>query len=144
MITYIIKRIVSGESTFGVFIDDKNVPFAVTLELPDKNNQHNVSCIPPNASNNDEKSITYTCKRVMTPKHGECFQIMNVKDRDMILLHVANTNKDILGCIGVGEKFDPVSVVNGIAESKLGYDEFMKKLSGVNEFNLRIIDCTEV
>jgi len=135
MITYVIKRVVSGESTFGVFIDDKNVPFAVTLELPWKDNANNVSCIPCG---------TYKVKRVTTPNHGNCFQITNVPNRTMILLHVANTNKDILGCVGVGEKFDPVSGVDGIAESTFGYKEFMRKLEGVDEFSLRIIDCTEI
>jgi hypothetical protein len=134
MITYIIKRIASGESTFGVMMDDRNIPFAVTLELAWKDNQHNVSCIPPG---------TYITKRVVTPKHGECFQVMNVQDRDGILLHKANTIKDLLGCIGVGEKFDPVNGMDGIAESTLGYDEFMRKLQGVDSFSLRIIDCTD-
>lgn len=135
MITYIIKRIASGESTFGVFIDDRNIPFAVTLELPWKDNQHDVSCIPVG---------TYTVKRVITPKHGECFEILSVPGRTGILFHIANTFNDLLGCIGVGEKFDPVKGINGIAESTLGYEEFWRKLTGVDTWTLRIIDCTEV
>ena len=135
MITYIIKRIASGESTFGVFIDDRNVPFAVTLELPWKENQHDISCIPVG---------TYTVKRVITTGHGECFEVLSVPNRTAILIHKANTVKDLRGCIGVGEKFDPVSGVDGIAESAIGYDEFWRKLTGVDAFTLRIIDCTGV
>ena len=31
--------------TFGVMFDDSGLPFIVTLELPDLNNQENISCI---------------------------------------------------------------------------------------------------
>ena len=66
----------------------------LTLELPDKQNQRRISRIPGN--------VTYKGKKHISPSKGKCISVMNVPDRDNILIHSANYVSDLLGCIGVG------------------------------------------
>lgn len=80
---------------FGVFLWD-GTPRFVTLELPWKDNHPRESCIP---------ALTYLCKRINSPKHGETFEITGVPGRSFIEFHGASTIADLLGCVGVGEFF---------------------------------------
>lgn len=66
-----------------------------TVELPWKNNQRRISCIPPG---------TYTAIKHNSPKFGACLWIQDVPDRSEILIHPANFWHDLLGCIAPGEK----------------------------------------
>ncbi len=65
----------------------------MTVELPWKNNRAKESCIPPG-----EYQVTIR----HSPKYGKHYLINNVKGRDLILIHVANYTRELLGCIGVG------------------------------------------
>lgn len=66
-----------------------------TVELPWKNNQRRVSCIPAG---------TYTAIKHHSPKFGPCLWIQDVPGRSEILIHPANFWHDLLGCIAPGEK----------------------------------------
>jgi len=128
-----LKRIASEpEGTFGVLLQDR-LPFAVTMELPWRNNQRDISCIPEGL---------YTCKLVFSPSFkGTYFQIMDVPGRGNILLHKGNVLANTLGCVLVGESFDPIlGVQNGITSSKKGYNEFMSRYETQNMFDLEIWD----
>ena len=128
---FTIKRTHSlPDGTFGV-MDCEGVPFCLTIELPWKDNKTNISCIPTGE---------YTCKRVTSPKFGETFEVTGVPSRDHVLVHVANTVSDLLGCIGVGEQFEPIDGKNAVVMSKNAFWEFMKKCSGIDEFKLVIKD----
>ncbi len=61
-----------------------------TLELPWKNNQKKISCIPTGK---------YNVVKRRSSKHGNHFHILDVPDRDMILIHAGNYFSDILGCV---------------------------------------------
>lgn len=122
-----------ADGTFGVLIAPDG-PFAVTLELPWLHNAPHVSCIPAGV---------YACKRVISPKFGDTFEITNVAGRSHILLHKANTRADLLGCIGVGESFDPVNGIDGISQSAKGYGEFMARQKGVTTFLLTIVSVPQ-
>tara|TARA_R110002050_G_scaffold201841_1_gene336991 strand:- start:34455 stop:34898 length:444 start_codon:yes stop_codon:yes gene_type:complete len=65
-----------------------------TVELPWKDNEKYVSCIPPG---------TYTAIKHISPKFGPCLWIQNVPGRSEILIHPANYWHDLLGCIAPGE-----------------------------------------
>src|SRR5690349_18869896 len=67
----------------------------VTIELPWRNNQQGISCIP--------KGI-YTVKKFMSLKHGLCFLIMDVPGRSMCEIHAANFSRQLLGCIAPGKE----------------------------------------
>lgn len=124
-----VQRVWSDDTgTFGVFSDDKG-PFAVTVELPWRDNAKMVSCIPAGK---------YLCKRVKSPKHGDTFEITGVPGRSSVLFHKANTIADLLGCIGVGESFNPVNGVRGITESGKGFGEFLTLQHGLVSFWLTV------
>lgn len=71
---------------------------AKTMELPWKQNQHNVSCIPEGM---------YTIVKELTSLKHEYphFRILNVPDRNGILVHKITYVSGLLGCIGVGLAF---------------------------------------
>ena len=68
----------------------------MSLELADKGNQVDVSCIPCD---------NYLCKRDFTGKH-QFYKVTEVTGRTGIEIHIANKPEDLLGCIGLGLKFD--------------------------------------
>ena len=89
-----------------------------TLELPDKNNQAKISCIP--------KGI-YEVKYTLSPSFKKhTYEIMNVPDRAGIRLHSGNFTRQILGCILLGKELidiDKDGTID-ITESRNTIDEF--------------------
>jgi hypothetical protein len=125
-----ITRLEYGENeTIGVLQLFGKV-LCYTLELPDKNNQRNISCIP---------SGKYKCIRVISPKFGNCWQVQSVPNRSEILIHVGNTHKDILGCILLGSGIGYLNDNRAVLGSKNAVTEFMLKTKGVNEIDLEIV-----
>lgn len=116
-------------ASYGVLIHDRT-PFAVSLERPWRNNERNVSCIPPG---------TYECRRVKSPRFGETFQVMDVPGRSQILFHKGNIDADTHGCICVGEAFNPVLGKPGITQSGEGFSEFLGLLRMTDRFALSVI-----
>jgi len=72
-----------------------------SLELPDRNNERNVSCIPEGI---------YQGIKHQSPKHGDSLWFQNVPNRSEILIHKGNYYTDILGCILIG---DDLADING-------------------------------
>ena len=66
-----------------------------SLELPWINNQRNISCIPTG---------TYQVVKRRSPKYGTHFHILDVPNRDLILIHEANHVHELRGCIAVGDQ----------------------------------------
>ena len=64
-----------------------------TLELPWRDNERQVSCIPPGK---------YRLKHFHSPKFGRCLELQQVPGRDAILIHAGNYNRDTHGCILIG------------------------------------------
>lgn len=126
----ILTRCAKTQSaTYGVLKAEGEAPFAVTLELPWRENAHDVSCIPAG---------DYVCKRVISPKFGETFEITGVDGRENILFHKGNTATDTHGCVLIGESFATLGDGPGIGDSKHGFDEFMREMFGLNQFHLEI------
>jgi hypothetical protein len=88
-----LKRIYFENYTIGCLYVNKQL-LCFTLELPNKENQKNISCIPEGE---------YKFSRYDSPKFGKCFRISDVKDRSDILIHTGNFLKDTHGCILVGK-----------------------------------------
>lgn len=120
----------SEAGTFGV-LRIGQIPFALTLEQPWRDNQTNISCIPP---------TEYICRRIHSNKFGETFEVQGVERRSHILFHKGNTMADTQGCILVGEEFSTNQAAPILAASAKGYGEFMAKLTGLDEFTLRILE----
>lgn len=83
-----------------VFDGDDKVYECLTLELPWKNNQRRVSCIPLG----EYEVIEHT-----SPKFGKCFWVQDVPGRSEILIHKGNFYTDILGCILPGKKHTDIN-----------------------------------
>ena len=111
--------------TFGTLSNDEFTCF--TLERPDKNNAPDISCIPVGV---------YTCKRVNSPKFGDTFQVMDVPNRDHILIHSGNTVEDVHGCIELGMKQGVLNGEFAVLNSKVAFQKFMEQNIGYDEFTL--------
>ena len=137
MKTLTLKRFAyTPKGVFGVLIDDDGYPFCVTMELPEKGNKRNVSCIPAGLYNGVVSR---------TLKHGVVPVILGVKDRTGILIHKGNyAPKDSLGCVICGEKFDPINGEPGVLQSQEAFDELMNvALKNVTKFQLMIVNMRE-
>lgn len=64
-----------------------------TLELPDRCNLPDISCVPPGK---------YKAFKRESPANGACIELEDVPARSHIQIHVGNFTRDIRGCILVG------------------------------------------
>ena len=119
----------TDEATYGVMSFKGEAPFVVTLERPWKDNERNVSCIPPNF---------YSCAKFSSESHPNTYEVLNVPDRSAILFHPGNTVDDSAGCILVGESFADFGDEHGIGQSRKGFDEMIEKLNGAKTFYLSL------
>jgi hypothetical protein len=131
-----IKRIPGIHNTpgdLGVYDDNWNSLFLCkSLELPWNNNKRKSSCIPTG---------TYTVVARYSEKFGNHFHVLNVPDRDLILIHVGNyaalevggdneVQSDVLGCILVGNVHKDINSdgVGDIGGSKVTMRKLLKIL----------------
>lgn len=131
---FVLKRLTKDFDipTFGVLFHEGQIPFALTLERPWRNNARGISCIFPG---------TYACKRIQSLKFGNTFQVMNVSGRDEIELHKGNIEDNTHGCIIIGEQFGSLNDEPAVLASKEGFDELMRITQNIDEFTLEIKDC---
>lgn len=89
-----------GKETLGridVYDDLTLIWSCKTVELPWRNNQRNISCIP---------SGTYQVKWSWSPKfERNLFLVQNVTGRSGIRIHVANFVSQLAGCIAMGYNY---------------------------------------
>lgn len=127
--------LIRGPSTdkgiFGKLLLDDGW-WCFTGELPWDNNLPRYSCIPTG---------TDTCHWIDSPKHGMCYQIMDVPDRSMIEIHSANFMGDerkgyvsqLLGCIALGMAIGELDTGDGtqiaLLRSKEAIAEFERRMN---------------
>jgi hypothetical protein len=116
------------EHTAGVLIIDNNI-ICSTLELPYRNNEQGISCIPYG---------NYVCELKNSYKFGLVYQIMNVPNRSDILFHVGNSVNDISGCVLLGRYLGFLKNKRYLFESKLAFNYFMSFVKDHLFFNLNI------
>jgi hypothetical protein len=99
----VISRSYGAKETTGcwyIFDGDRSIFNCKTIELPWKNNQHMVSCIPAGI---------YDVEKYIRPNGDKCFWVKNVPGRDSILVHKGNfasgVKVDTEGCILPGMRF---------------------------------------
>ena len=109
-----------------------------TLELPWKNNEQNISCIPAGE---------YPVKIRISPKYGQIYHVQEVPNRSFILIHWGNWAGDVSkgfrsnvnGCILLGEKrgllYNQLAVLN----SRITIRRFMEVMNN-EDFTLTIYD----
>lgn len=96
--TLVLQRTYGEKGTNGTLRYQGKV-ICHTIELPWRNNLRRLSCIPPGL---------YKLKKKVFHKHGEQIGVLNVLNREAILIHAANdAERELLGCIA------PVSTLTG-------------------------------
>lgn len=86
------------QTTGQLFVMDDNAQVlfsCYTLELPWRDNQNNISCIPEG---------TYPITPRRSAKYNDHLHILNVPNRSYILVHEANYVHELRGCIAVGKE----------------------------------------
>lgn len=113
--------------TFGKLGIDGTSFEAYTLELPWKSNEHGVSCIP---------NGLYKLKLIPAGVHhvpaagGPAYLVLNVPQRDGIMMHIANTIDDLKGCIGIGSGLTFMREKWAIGSSTTAFRAFMEAMGG--------------
>jgi hypothetical protein len=113
-----------------------------TVEDDWKDNAPGESCIPDGR---------YRLVRTIYHKGGyETFWVTNVPGRERILIHRANTEEDVKGCIGVGLRLGtlavhdeddpthPLVTKQAVVASHQAHDLFMKEMANTDEAELLI------
>lgn len=114
------------DCTLGVLYRD-NKAICCTLELPWRDNQQKISCIP--------KGL-YKLSRYLSPSKGEVFLLHDVPNRSMIEIHIGNFVDDIQGCILVGRVYGKIDGKRAVLHSTNTMVKLRKELP--QEFELEI------
>ena len=109
-----------------------------SLELPWRNNQRSISCIPPN---------TYDCIIRQSPRFGTIYWILKVPDRTYVLIHSGNFAGDVTkgfktnveGCILLGKKMGYLYGQRAVLNSRLTIRRFMNHMEN-KSFKFHIIE----
>lgn len=116
--------------TFGHLTIEGHAFQAYTVELPWMDNQRRVSCIP--------EGIYPLVKSRFNRGGYDCYELLEVPDREEILIHRGNTEDDLLGCIAPGMALGFVDGKWAVTSSRAAFDAFMAALTGVEKTSLTI------
>ena len=120
-------------STFGQLkIDHMTHPTLWTCEDLWHDNKPRQSCIPAGVY----KCEPHAWKPNNPFKFQKVWQVMNVPNREAVLIHTGNTNIDTIGCILVGFDLD---TSYGVKKSKAAI-AYLQKVIGEKPFTLTIKD----
>ena len=125
----IIRDTHSEISTIGeLFLNGERM--CDTLELPYRDNQRSVSCIPTG-----EYKVRLRYPRESATRDYLHLLVQDVKDRSYILFHRGNSAKDTRGCIlvGLGSQQDIVQ------NSTLALDLLLKEIINLGGANINLI-----
>ena len=125
----LIRDMFTDKSTIGeLFINGER--FCDTLELPWKDNQRSISCIPEG-----QYKVRMRLPRESATRDYIHLLVKDVPSRDYILFHIGNTAKDTRGCILVGM----TSKHNFVGNSTLAMDLLIKEILNLGGTNINLI-----
>jgi hypothetical protein len=112
----------SPMGTFGVLtVDDFE---CYTVERPWLDNKASESCIPEGA---------YGIELGMYNRGGyPAYEIMDVPDRSLIKMHIANNINDVVGCVGFGDSLGFYENLWCVRNSGKTMKKFMAAMDGQN------------
>lgn len=124
------KSFSNDRQTVGVLFNETLDELCKILELPWKDNQRNISCIPEGH---------YEVMAHRSPKFGDSFWIRDVKDRSEILIHPANFTRELRGCLAPGLNFSDIDGdgVIDVKSSRKAMDKLITTMP--RRFNLQIV-----
>jgi len=118
----LVRSIFSPRSTIGdMSVDDD--AYCKTLELPWKNNEHNVSCIP--------EGVYKVAIDMSSAHHQRWPHILDVPNRGGVRIDIANYPSQILGCIAVGK----TAGVDSIGQSAVVWHDLFRKIDDAQKRN---------
>jgi hypothetical protein len=132
---YLIRTLTSDQGTSGMLV---MAGFnCYTLELPWRDNQKSISCIPDGE---------YEVIQRISAKFGKIYWITNVPNRSYILIHSGNYAGDISkgykshvqGCILLGQKIGTLAGQKAVLNSRITLRKFMN-YTNMQPFKLTII-----
>jgi len=125
----ILRDTFTEESTIGeLFLNGER--FGDTLELPFRDNQRSVSCIPTG-----EYKVRLRLPRESATRDYIHLLVQDVPSRDYILFHRGNSAKDTRGCILVGQGSQQDVVHN----STLAMDLLIKEIINLGGEDIKLI-----
>lgn len=102
----LLSRVYLETETLGSIYDSRGGLICKSMELPWKDNQHNVSCIPEGEYEvTKEPPIQANDPAGRHERPYYHFRLHGVHKRDGILMHRITFVKDLKGCIGIVGKF---------------------------------------
>ena len=125
----ILRETFTDNSTIGeLFLNGEKM--CDTLELPYRDNQRSVSCIPTG-----QYKVRLRYPRESATRDYLHLLVQDVKDRSYILFHRGNSAKDTRGCIlvGLGTQQDFVS------NSTLALELLLKEIINLGAKNINLI-----
>lgn len=135
----LLRQAESDEGTFGtikVYEGGALLYSCFTGELPDRDNQQSISCIP---------SGQYSCQPWHSKKFPDHYNVMRVPGREAILIHEGNFCGDkrkgyksnVAGCILVGRALGTIQGQKAVLSSRLAMND-LRDVLGENLFSLEI------
>jgi hypothetical protein len=118
-------------ATFGVLCINE-APEFLTVEDAWRSNETKVSCIPVGR---------YKIIRHKSPRFGNVYKVLDVPEREHILIHAGNTHRDTEGCILLGMQYGKIGSDSAILASRSAFLQFMKLMENTPEAQLLIIDA---
>lgn len=122
----IVRFETDKNGTFGELATDSGFQ-CYTMELPDKENKENISCIPAGE---------YIVKFGKSDKFVEAYKILSVPNRTDILIHSANWGGDselglkcqLNGCIALGRAIGEIAGQKALLSSRDAINGFINDL----------------
>lgn len=114
-----LTRTYDPEVTDGEITDDQGKFICYSLELPNLNNQPEVSCIPEGE---------YAFQKFFSSHLGWVYRLQNVPNRSLIDIHSGNDVLDLRGCITVGTQQGTLNIKGRIYPAVLNSKVALQKL----------------
>lgn len=133
MILRLVRVSEYKEATLGILLLD-NQPLWKTLELPWRENQAMVSCIPPGE---------YSVVKHLSPKFGRTLHVLNVPGRSEILIHPGNTTAHTRGCILPGLTFGTLEGSPAVWESKRAMERILDAARNSDSIIIKVVSAVD-
>ena len=126
---HLIRQRTSDQGTEGTLLIPSLGFLCFTLELPWRDNQPSISCIPPGQ---------YECRLRASPRFGQTYHVRDVPGRSFVLIHSGNYAGDVSlglkshveGCILLGTKRGSMHGQRAVLCSKVAVMQFMAACDG--------------
>ena len=120
----------SAQGTLGVLMSGGRL-VCFTMEPPELGNRPDVSCIPAGR---------YTCRRTVSARFGETFEVTGVPGRTRILFHVGNRADDTRECVLPGLSVGELEGRRAVLGSGPAFQAILRLLSGIDAAGLEITE----